>query len=190
MKIDLKDYNPVNIIKKDVKNFPVTFSLSNILILVTLISMWSDKITETLSIVETLFVALIVSFPMETSKKSNIKKGIIRNIPYLLFILGEIIWVVIVYLMNDANSSHSQYAVRALIIEKILISIEMLWLGIWDIPKLLYNVTKQYDDNKNRKAISIYDVIYGFGCFFGILIGISYFALIGGFGKMILNRII
>ena len=88
MKIDLKDYNPVNIIKKDVKNFPVTFSLSNILILVTLISMWSDKITETLSIVETLFVALIVSFPMEASKKSNIKKGIIKNIPYLLFILN------------------------------------------------------------------------------------------------------
>ena len=157
MKKILDEINIFKMIKEDVKKFPITMIIIGMLTLslfgcfIASAANNGSEMFYTIFRILTVIVSnlppfLLVAFITEYNKNSK-GKGSIKNVlPYSIFVITKVLILLFMYAFagDDPRSEFSKQM-------SIVMGIEIFWLGIYNIPKIIYKICIQ--ERKKEKTI-------------------------------------
>ena len=187
MKKILNEFNIFKILKEDIKNLPITMI---IVFMLTLSAFgWymapaandgSEMFYTIYSILSRLMIILpicwLISFNMEYKKRFVRKCSIKNGLPYTIFVITKFLIILVVGAFSS-DASHSELAKQM----SIFFGIEILWLGIYNIPKIMYKIgiqERKEEKSNNIVAIKCF-LASGIGYIYGPLISMAGAAIIG-----------
>ncbi len=187
MKEILNEFNIFKIVKEDVKRFPITMILEFMITLSILgwhiapIANDSEMFDTIYNILKMLVIILplfwLIAFFIEYNKNSE-KKGSIKNsLPYIIFCITKISIILMAWAFSG-DDPKSNLAKQM----SLLIGIEIIIIGIYNIPKIIYKICIQ---EKEREKIGIILL----KCVLACIIGFGYVLLIFNFVLLIFKNI-
>ncbi len=187
MKKILNEFNIFKMIKEDVKKFPITMIITFMLTLSGFgwyIAPLANTDTEMFDIIYGILSRLLIILPIcwlisiiiEHKKRFKDKFSIKTGLPYTIFVITKFL-VIIVACAFSGDDPHSELAKQM----SIFFGIEILWLGIYNIPKIMYKIgIQERKEEKNNNIVTIKCFLAsGIGYIYGPLISIAGASIIG-----------
>ena len=158
MKKILDEFNIFKIIKEDVKKFPITMII--VVMLTLSVFGWfiapaandnSEMFYTIYSILSRLVIILpiiwLIVFIIEYNIKSKGKGSIKNALPYSSFVIVKVLILLLFCFLSNVNNQN----LKEDKLITIFFSFEILWVGIYNIPKIMYKIGIQ--ERKEEKMI-------------------------------------